>query len=196
MKLIDQKEYGPIHRFGDHHVFRTLAQLSDCKRRGRKPLADNIGVGEGSIRTILEFLRDKGFVEIKQTGIRITKSGLYFLQEIPIRVHRLETSDISLGDRNVAVQVKGFSKNIVSGIQQRDSAIKAGADGATTIIVVGEHLIVPPDYNLDVEEPEDASMLKNIFELREGDAIIIGTAPTFDQAENGAIAAALDLLWP
>jgi DNA-binding transcriptional regulator LsrR (DeoR family) len=194
MKLIDLKEYGPIHRFGDHHVYRTLSQLSDCKRRGRKSLANSIGIGEGSIRTILEFLRDKGFIEVRQTGIQITKSGSYFLEGIPLNVERLPSTDMSLSDDNVAVQVKGSANMVVSGIQQRDSAIKAGADGATTIVIKEGNLIIPPDYSLDLEQPVDAKVLRNLFDLKDGDVIIIGTAKDFDDAENGAVAAALDIL--
>lgn len=194
MKLIDLKEFGPIHRFGDHHVYRALAYLSDGKRRGRKSLAEGIGIGEGSIRTILEFLRDKGFVDIKQTGIQITKSGIYFLEGIPIGVQRLPPSDISLSEKNVAVHVKSSSNMIFSGIQQRDSAIKAGADGATTIVVKEGNLIVPPDYNLDQDQSGDANFLRSHFGIKDGDVIIIGTAKNFDDAENGAVAAALDIL--
>ena len=194
MKLIDLKEYGPIHRFGDHHVYRALSQLYDCKRRGRKSLADSIGIGEGSIRTILEFLRDKGFIEVRQTGIQITKSGIYFLDGIPLRVERLPSTDMSLSDSNVAVQVKGSANMITSGIQQRDSAIKAGADGATTIVMKEGNLIIPPEYDLDLEQPVDARVIREIFDLKEGDVIIIGTAKNFDDAENGAVAAALDIL--
>jgi len=194
MKLIDLKEYGPIHRFGDHHVYRALAYLSDCRRRGRKSLAQGIGIGEGSVRTILEFLRDKGFVDIKQTGIQITKSGKYFLDGIPLEVRQIPSSNISLSEINVGVRVRGSSNMIKSGIQQRDSAIKAGADGATTIVFYDGVLTVPPDYVLDENLPEYADTLRKSFDLREGDIIIIGTAHNGNDAENGAIAAALDVL--
>lgn len=194
MKLIDLKEYGPIHRFGDHHVYRALAYLSDCRRRGRRSLAQGIGIGEGSVRTILEFLRDKGFVDIKQTGIQITKSGKYFLDGIPLEVRRIPPSGISLSEVNVGVRVRGSSSMVKSGIQQRDSAIKAGADGATTIVLSDGLLIVPPEYILDENQPDYADTLRDTFDLREGDIIIIGTAQSGDDAENGAIAAALDVL--
>jgi DNA-binding transcriptional regulator LsrR (DeoR family) len=194
MKLIDLKEYGPIHRFGDHHVYRALSFLSDGRRRGRRSLAEGIGIGEGSIRTILEFLRDKGFVDIKQTGIQITKGGRYFLEGIPIEVKRIPPSDSSLCDKNVAVRIRSSMNMVGSGIQQRDAAIKAGAEGATTILFTNGSLMVPPDYFLDENQPEYASILRRSFELKQGDVVVIGTANEWDDAENGAIAAALDLL--
>lgn len=194
MKLIDLKEYGPIHRFGDHHVYRALAYLSDGKRRGRKSLAEGIGIGEGSIRTILDFLREKGFIDIKQTGIQITKGGRYFLEGIPLKVQRLPRTQMSLSDANVAVQVRSSANMISTGIQQRDSAIKAGADGATTVVVKNGELIIPPDYSLEKNQPLDAEVLMRYFTLKEGDVVIIGTAKDYDDAENGAVAAALDIL--
>ncbi len=194
MKLVDLPKYGPLHRFADYHVYRTLLALADGRRRGRKQLAEAVGLGEGSIRTIIEYLRDKGYIDIKQTGIKISSRGLEFVKQMPVKLERLEPSSISLGTRNVAVQVRGKSKRIGLGIEQRDAAIKAGADGATTIIVAGGKLVIPPDYFVDSETPDIAYDLRRHFALNEGDVVIIGTAPTYDRAEDGALAAAFELL--
>ncbi len=194
MKLLDLPKYGPLHRFADYHVYRTLLALADGRRRGRKQLAEAVGLGEGSMRTIVEYLRDKGFVDIKQTGIKISSRGTEFVKQMPVKLERLEPSSISLGTRNVAVQVRGKAKRIGLGIEQRDAAIKAGADGATTIIVAGGKLVIPPDYYVDSETPDIAYDLRRHFALNEGDVIIIGTAPTYDRAEDGALAAAFELV--
>jgi hypothetical protein len=37
-------------------------------------------------------------------------------------------------------------------------------------------------------------MLRRLFALSEGDAIVIGTAQEYDRAEDGALAAAFELL--
>lgn len=194
MKLVDLAKYGPLHRFADYHVYRTLLLLSDGRRRGRKQLADSVNVGEGSMRTIVEYLRDRGMIDIKQTGIKISSRGLEFIRKLPIRLERLEPSDISISERNVAVLVRGKANRIVLGIEQRDSAIKAGAEGATTIVLVGGKLIVPPDYELDKEKPDISAVLREAFAPIEGDAIIIGTAQSYERAEDGALAAAFELL--
>ena len=194
MKLLDLPKYGPLHRFADYHVYRTLLVLADGRRRGRRQLAGSVGLGEGSMRTIVEYLREKGTIEIKQTGIKISNKGLEFLKQVPLKVQRLHPSDISISERNVAVQVKGRSRRIGLGIEQRDAAIKAGAEGATTIIVVGGRLVVPPDYSLDEEKPSITADLRGTFDLNEGDVVIIGTASSYDRAEDGALAAAFDLV--
>ncbi|HTY46756.1 MAG TPA: DUF4443 domain-containing protein [Methanomassiliicoccales archaeon] len=194
MKLVDLPKYGPLHRFADYHVYRTLLALADGRRRGRKQLAEAVGLGEGSMRTIVEYLRDKGHIDVKQTGIKISPRGAEFVKQMPVKLERLEPSSISLGTRNVAVQVKGKAKKIGLGIEQRDAAIKAGADGATTIVVSGGKLVIPPDYFVDRETPEIAYDLRRHFLLNEGDVVIIGTARTYDRAEDGALAAAFELL--
>jgi hypothetical protein len=194
MRLVDPPKYGPLHRFGDQHVYRVLHSLSDGKRRGRKQLAELVGIGEGSMRTIVAFLREKGMIEIKQTGVKISSRGVEYLRHLPIRSERLEPSDISVGSVHVAVQVIGKGMKVTLGIEQRDSAIKAGAEGATTVLVIEEKLIVPPDYWLDDEKPQIAQALRSRFKLNEGDVIIIGTAPDYNRAEDGALAAAFGLL--
>jgi hypothetical protein len=195
MKLVDLPKYGPLHRFADYHVYRALLALGDGRRKGRKHLADSIGIGEGSMRTIVEYLRDRGLIDVKQTGVKISSKGREFLNQVPLEVRRLKASDISVGGgRNVAVRVRGRSKRVSLGIEQRDAAVKAGAVGATTVIIVGGRLVVPPDYDLDEERPEQASELRGAFTFNEGDVIVIGTGPTYDRAEDGALAAAFEMI--
>lgn len=194
MKLIERPKYGPLHRFTDYHVYKTLSLLTDGRRKGRKIMADRIGVGEGSMRTIVEFLREEGLVDVKQTGIKITKAGTDFISKLPLHVYTLEAPDIALGEHSVAVQVKGMASKVKSGMEQRDQAIKAGADGATTVVVNGDRLTVPVDFDLDKGRPETAWALRRLFDLSSGDVIIIGTSMSLQRAEEGAMAAALELL--
>jgi len=194
VKLIDRPKYGPLFRFGDYHVYKTLSILSDGRRKGRKQLADRIGVGEGSMRTIVDYLREEGLIDVKQTGIRISKKGQDFISRLPLQVYVLDVPDITLGQKSVAVQVRGAASKIDSGMKQRDQAIKAGAEGATTIIVRGDRLTVPVDYDLDKDRPEVAAAIRRLFDLADGDVIIVGTSEELQRAEEGAMAAALDLL--
>ena len=194
MKLVDLPRYGPVHRFADYHIFKTLSILSDGRRKGRKQLAEMVNVGEGSMRTIIEYLREREMIDIKQTGVKIAAKGHEFLSKLPIYMERVEPTDSTLGERSAAVLVKGQSMKIKMGVEQRDSAIKAGAEGATTVIVSGDRLVVPPDYDLDKERPDFANTLRRLLAISEGDVIIIGTAKTYDYAEDGALAAAFELI--
>lgn len=194
MKLINRPKYGPLYRFSDYHIYKTLSLLGDGRRLGRKVLADRIGVGEGSMRTIVEYLREEGLVDVKQTGIRISKNGQEFLSHLPLQVFKLEIPEITLGQHSVAVQVKRVASKVKSGMEQRDQAIKAGAEGATTIIVRGDQLIVPIDFDLDTDRPEVAAAIRRLFDLEDGDVVIIGSSTDLQKAEEGALAAAFELL--
>jgi hypothetical protein len=60
--------------------------------------------------------------------------------------------------------------------------------------MIGNVLVVPPDYCLDVEKPMISFVLRSSLDPSEGDAIIIGTATDYERAEDGALAAAFALL--
>lgn len=194
MKLIDLPRYGPVHRFSDFHVYKALAVLSDGRRKGRKHLADMIGVGEGSMRTIIAYMKDHDLIDIKQTGVSITKKGAEFFRGFPLQIGMLSKTDATIGQETVAVLVRSRSQKIKIGVEQRDAAVKAGAEGATTAVMRKGELWILPDFNLDKERTLFSSELRSIFDIHEGDVIIIGTARTYREAEDGALAAAFELI--
>ena len=193
MRIIDTPQYGPMFRFTDANVYWALYVLSDGKRMGRKKLADEIGVGEGSMRRILETLRQWEMITIKQTGITITRSGLGFLAEIPIKVVDLDLKDAIVGTYGQAVVVYGVGKKIENGMQQRDAGIKAGATGCTTLVIRNGALMVPPDWNMDEKNPAVAARVREVTNITEDDAIIVGSAYDQHTAIVAALTAAFEL---
>ena len=193
MKIIDAPQYGPMFRFTDASVYWALHILSDGKRMGRKRLSEEIGVGEGSMRRILNTLKENNFVDIKQTGITITKCGLAYLSELPIRVLDVDASRIVLGECSQAILVKGVSKLIDNGLQQRDAGIRVGALGCTTLVMRDNELILPPEWRIDKNEPEVAKNIKECSNMIDDDIIIIGSADNPIVAINAALTAAFEL---
>ena len=193
MRIIDTPQYGPMFRFTDANVYWALHVLSDGKRMGRKRLADEIGVGEGSMRRILETLRQWEMITIKQTGITITRSGLGFLSEIPIRVVDIDVRDAVVGDYSQAIVVYGVAKKIENGMQQRDAGIKVGATGCTTIVIRNGVLTIPPDWNMDEKNPAVAARVREVTNITEDDAIIVGSAYDQHTAVVAALTAAFEL---
>lgn len=193
MRIIDAPQYGPMFRFTDASVYWALHVLSDGKRMGRKRLADEVGVGEGSMRRILNTLKDNNFVDIKQTGITITRVGLAYLSDLPIRVIDADASKIVLGEFSQAVLVKGVSEFIDNGLKQRDAGIRVGALGCTTLVMKSGELILPPDWSVDKNEPEVAENLKSVSNMVDGDIIIVGSADDKISAINAALIAAFEL---
>jgi hypothetical protein len=182
-----------MFRFGDTNVYWALHLLSDGKRMGRKVLADLVGVGEGSMRRILDTLKEWEMISVKQTGITITKTGTGFLNELPVRVLDINVGDVVLGKYQQAVKVFGVSSKIENGMQQRDAGIRVGASGCTTILFRNGKLIMPPDWDLDKERPSVAERVRKGAGLGPDDVMIVGGADDMHAAVNAALAAAFEL---
>ncbi len=193
MKIIDEPQFGPMFRFNDANVYWALHVLSSGRRIGRKKLAEEIGVGEGSMRRIIDTLKEWDFILIKQTGITITKTGQAFLQQMPIKVLDIHLEGSVVGQYQQAILVLGCADKVVNGMEQRDAGIKVGADGCTTLVIRDGKLMVPPDWNMDEEDPEMAYKIRKESGMTQSDALIIGGADTRAAAIEAAVSAALQL---
>lgn len=193
MKIIDEPQFGPMFRFNDANVYWSLHLLSDGRRMGRKRLADEVGVGEGSMRRIIDTLKEWDFINIKQTGITITKAGLSFLDQLPLRPVNIFVEGSVAGACQQGVLVLGGADKVVNGMEQRDAGIKVGADGCTTIVIRDGILMIPPDWNMDDKTPELAYKIRKEIGMTQSDALIIGGGETPALATEAAITAALQM---
>lgn len=192
--LMEEHEFGPAPRFTTVHLWLALDSIREHGSVSRKTLTELVGVGEGSIRTILSIFTKNKLVRISQTGARITKKGKGALESVPIQMARIETGDLTLGRFDFAVLVKGAGDRIGSGIEQRDAAIKVGALGATTIVFSKGKLMMPDSFDVEAKYPDVGSTLRRKFGLEENDVIIIGTSEDEHKAKEGALAAAFELM--
>ncbi len=192
MKIIDEPQFGPMFRFNDANVYWSLYVLSNGKSMGRKRLAQEVGIGEGSMRRIIDTLKEWDFIFIKQTGITITAAGLEFLKQIPIRPVDIKVPESVMGDFQQAVIVLGVADKVKNGMEQRDVGVKMGAQGCTTILIRDGKLMVPPDWNLDEKSPAVAKSIRDTG-LTQNDVLIIGGADNISNAVEAAVSAALEL---
>jgi hypothetical protein len=193
MKIIDEPQFGPMFRFNDANVYWSLYVLSSGRCMGRKRLAGEVGVGEGSMRRIIDTLKEWEFIQIKQTGITITKAGLAFLQQIPIKPVDVRVPDSVKGEFQQAVLVLGVADKVKNGMEQRDVGIKVGAEGCTTIIIRDGKLMVPPDWDMDEKDPTKAAEIREVTGMTPADVLIIGGADSQCRAVEAAVSAALEL---
>lgn len=181
---------GPLPRFADLHVKMALELIGKHKRIGRKQLAEELGVGEGSMRTILDQLKNQGLITSSRGGHSLTAKGERALGK-PFEFVQVNVGDLTVGEVNVATIVRGAAAKVMRGIEQRDEAIKAGADGATVLIFKKGRLQFPDGFFKVKKEASDA-LLRDL-RPREGDIVVIGTAGDALKAEAGAKAAARSL---
>ncbi|MDR3074635.1 MAG: hypothetical protein LBU30_01185 [Candidatus Methanoplasma sp.] len=194
MKIMEVPQFGPMFRFTDASIYWALYTLSDGKRMGRKKLADRVGIGEGSMRRIIDTLKEWNFILVKQTGITITKAGQAFLNQIPIRVVNVDLGDSTVGAYTQGILVMGVSDKIHNGMQQRDAGIKVGATGCTTVVIRDGVLMIPPDWNIDERDPDLAYKIRKDTGITQNDIIIVGSADTKTLAVEAAVNAAFELI--
>ncbi len=185
---------GPLPRFAEAHVRTALELIAKHRRIGREQLADELGVGEGSMRTILNRLKKQGLITSSRGGHAITAKGRLRFQGKLFRYVQVDAVNLTVGKVDVAIIVRGAASKIGRGVEQRDEAIKAGANGATILIYRGGRFEFP-DRAMGIKKYEKVMRsLTEIFDPKEGDVLIIGTGRDTRSAELGASAAARTLL--
>ena len=183
---------GPVPKFNDYHIWKAFQCLDETNPVGRKRLSQLLKIGEGSTRTILSMMQDQNMITIGKSGILLTETGAEFKKTVQMDVADVSISDLTIGDRDCAVRVPKMARNVKYGCEERDAAIKSGATGATTLIYSNGKLIFPgSDYPVD---PDVESKIRSVFSLKNDDVVIIGTGPTEESAEVGAVIAGLTIM--
>lgn len=187
MNLLDI-EIRPGSGFDIADIHNSLRLIDDQGPIGRKKLAEGVGVGEGSVRSLLDILKGKGYVNSTPNGHILTDRGRDKLANMDKRTVQLDADEITVGETDVAITVRGASDAVSKGVSIRDEAIKAGADGATTIIFENGDFEFP-DKKLKVGS-KIKRKLEEKFHLENGDVVIIGSSDNRIDAERGALAGA------
>jgi hypothetical protein len=196
--LIEEREQGPSPGFGVEHALLTFLIIGESGNIGRQALARRLELGEGSMRTVLRRLGRAGYLRVDRSGCHLTSSGQRLFQTISRRIGSrvaLGSTALTVGKSQVAIIVR-TPKPVGKGIEQRDSAIKAGASGATTYLIrAGKFTIPGGSSDCEKDYPSQAwSMLREKLKPKSGDAVIVCGAPEERMAELGALSAALTLL--
>jgi predicted transcriptional regulator len=194
----DKKAPGPPTTFTPFHIYCALELLSQ-KPIGRNKLANKIGVGDGTIRTIINRLKNTELISNTKEGCTLTHRGQevwrQFEQNFPQR-SEIPKTEITPSEFNYGFMIKGQGDKIKSGIDQRDAAIIAGAKRAIVLISKQGALHVASVDQCIEEEYTTATkeIRKKINPQNDKDVIIIAGAETPLKAKTGAFAAAWILL--
>lgn len=181
---------GPIPKFSLFHIWKTYDVISSHGPIGRKALSQTLGIGEGSMRTILDKMIREGSVENTKKGAELTERGRKVFRNSGISAAPVRLEGLTVSSHDCACLVKGMADSISTGYEQRDDATRSGAVGATTFIARGGKLLFP-----DLTEPDQDKLLplRYVFDIEDGDAVIVGTAYSYEAAEKGAVTAGLAL---
>jgi hypothetical protein len=191
------ERYAPsrLLSFDSVHVLKTMQLMENKKKISRSLLMHELGLGEGSVKTLVKHMKMSGLIENSNAGMWSTNKGKAVFAKlhcaIPNEMDIFKCS-IALGKFNYAVLVKDIAYNIRNGIEQRDAAIKLGAVGATTLIFKNGRLLMP-DTREDIlrNNTKIHSLIIKKLEPKDNDVIIIGSSENKRTAELAAKSAAL-----
>jgi len=151
--------------------------------RGRRNLAEELKIGEGVARALLEAGRHLGHIYIMRGGAKITEAGEAFLRDVfatckigavmPIN----EAGKYLCGKRCLAFIIDDKIPNAVA---MRDELVRLGACGAL-IVEKQEDLVLPPGYErLSDYAPQLAENLSE--HLSQGRSAVVTCGETYADA--------------
>lgn len=184
---------GAAPSFREVHLVRTLLFLSQGKA-GRKSLVKILGVGEGSVRTIIKKLTQDGLILSRPRGHELSAGGRKLVRSYTSLFTPPEVVDldISPGKKCGVVVLHRLSDRVTSGLREREIAVKAGADGAVLLKKTGVELKFPcSDISLR-DYPKTKAFLNKMM-LSPKDVIVISFSDSEPKAVDGALSIALDL---
>jgi len=185
--------------FTEAHAIKALEIIGGGEAVGRIRLSKELGLGEGATRTLVKHLKNEGMIEVLRSGIVLSEYGEKLFSDLRSRISEgveVPPSPLTVGPFNVAVLVKNAASVVKTGLEQRDTAIKAGALGATTLIFSRNRLTMPSVKGEDVFKGISSlhEMLVSKLHPKENDVIVIGSGENKRLAELGAKVAAFELL--
>ncbi|MFX1566541.1 MAG: DUF4443 domain-containing protein [Promethearchaeota archaeon] len=189
---------GPPTQYHPWHLLAAFYNFCQSNSPiGRYQLGSNLGLGGGSIRSLIRFLRNQRLIEpVKREGHRLSPLGKHYCQELTqilVKLIELPENEFTIDVYNYGCHLRQLAPFVTDGILQRDAAMQAGASGATTFIQDSEPstLIMAKDHRI---KKGDLKTVLEHFDVKMGDVLIIGSGPNTISAQLGAFAATLTLL--
>lgn len=191
LTLQNHQPKGPTPSFSTCHLILTVLNIGN-NFVGRKKLAEDVGVGEGTIRTIIGRLRSAHLVSTQAAGCSLTEKGLELFNQIKEDIEFFTPpAQLPIYGKSAGLLLHGMSRAILNGLKERDEAVRSGAIGAMIMTYEGGRLIMPGLTDVTKEHPEEASLFESQLGLREGDVVIITWAHNFERARCSALEAGI-----
>ncbi|MDO8057090.1 MAG: hypothetical protein Q6361_09545 [Candidatus Hermodarchaeota archaeon] len=197
-RLNTDSRRGPPTQFHPWHLLTAFyAFCQSPSPIGRYQLGSDLGLGGGSIRSLVRFLRERNLIEpIHRQGHQLSLEGQRYCNHLKkklIKFVELPQSSYTIDVYNFGCHLRKLAHRITDGLSQRDAAMQAGASGATTFIQDSdpETMIMAKNHQIPIHELAD--ILKP-FTIEPKDVLIIGSGSNRIVAKLGAFAAILTLL--
>ena len=168
-----------IPNFTKIDVIRCFLKIRE--NISRASLVRELGLGEGTIRNILDILKNKGFISSTRQGHLLTKKGKALLKRINENIEiKNFSSKIFAKNKKTALLLKKYNKDTKVDYKLRDIAVKNKAEGA--LIFLFDKKLVIPDYN-----KRNFDELNKLFDYKNKNILIITFADNYKTSETAAI---------
>ena len=196
--LNTESRQGPPTHFHPWHLiiaFHTFCQSTSPI--GRYQLGTNLGIGDGSIRSLIRFLRNQELIEpVSRQGHQLSLRGKLYCKDLTqrlVKTEELPPSSYTIDSHNFGCHLRRLAHLVTDGVEQRDAAMKAGASGATTFIQDSDQDTIIMAKNHRIQKKYLTIVLAP-FEIGINDVLIVGSSSNNLTAQLGAFAATLTLL--
>ena len=189
---------GPSPAYAAAHVVKFLLILVAEETMGRITLARRLGIGEGSVRTIIKRLLEMSLISVDAVGgCNLTETGLSVVSELQEMI--VSTSEVDLGEMGIAAPA--FASHLrglaiaPSLTRLRDVAVRNGAEGMMVFEFTDGKIRLPlMSEDISKDYPVIDAFIKSRFSLRNQDLILVGFAQGSLAAEVGTLSVSLNLI--
>ncbi|MEM3065411.1 MAG: DUF4443 domain-containing protein [Candidatus Nitrosotenuis sp.] len=194
-KTADRYSPSRMLSFNIAHVFKTMQLIDEQTRVSRETFVKELGLGEGSVKTLVKHLKMHGLVITSKGGTRLTEKGKTLFSKLDAAIPHespIPKCSVGLGKFNHSILLKGVGSGINSGIEQRDFAKMMGATGATTLLYEDGRFLMPGQTQDSLKnERHVRKLITESLMPQNNDVIIIASAEDKRTAELAAKYAAL-----
>jgi len=189
---------GPSPAYAPAHVIKFLLILGTEETMGRITLAKRLGIGEGSVRTIIKRLLEMSLISVDAVGgCHLTEKGQSAVSELQKMI--VSTGEVSPGEMGItmpafAAHLRGLA--IAPSLTKlRDAAVRNGAEGMMVFEIIDDKIRLPSiSEDISKEYPAVNAFIRSDFSPKNQDLILVGFAKDSLAAELGTLSASLNLI--
>ncbi len=177
---------GNISNYEDIDVLRVFLRVNG--KTPRKELSEELCLGEGSVKSILNLLKKQRLLKSTKKGHFLGRKGVNLKEDIDKQISKIKKVKIDFfkGLKGGAILVRNSRKEVNYKI--RDIAIRNGAEAAL-LFEFKEKLFMPQCE----QDLFDVSQLEGLFDYSNGDVLVIVFAKEIMVVERALLNVSLGL---
>lgn len=177
---------GVSPKFSLIDVLRVFRIMSD-EPLSRAEIVKRIRIGEGSVRSILDLLKEQRLIESTRAGHFLSTPGDYLSKEIGDRIKGPITLGCTVFSNPFRAAVAVLKPNTsFDAVKLRDLALKWGADAALVLLMQGGSLRAPK-----AEAKLELGHISKQLNPDEGSMVILTFSASQPSADTSALAVAI-----